>query len=67
MTDLARPHFPKPMNGKTKEDWNRWLDEQKGAAKELLEAIKQEDGKAVAKAAKDLLNACTECHAALRE
>jgi len=67
MSEIARPHFQKPMDGKTRKDWDKWLDEQKAAAKELIEAVKKEDGKAVAKAAKDLLATCTECHAAFRK
>jgi len=67
MSEIARPHFQKPMDGKTKKDWDKWLDEQKAAAKELLEAVKKEDGKAVAKAAKDMMNSCTECHAVFRK
>jgi len=63
MAEIARPHFPGDKGGKTKKDWNKWLDDQKKAAKELMEAVKKEDPKGVAKAAADLLNACTECHA----
>jgi len=67
MSAIARPHFQKPMDGKTKKDWDKWLDEQKAAAKELIEAVKKEDGKGVAKAAKDVYNSCTECHAVFRK
>jgi len=66
MAEIAKPHFSKPMEGKTKKDWDAWLDAQKAAAKELIEAVKKEDGKAVSKAAKDMLNSCTECHAGFR-
>jgi len=60
MAEIARPHSDAYTN--RKKEWDRWLDEQKAAAKDLIAAVEQEDGKAVAKAAKDLLAACTECH-----
>jgi len=67
MSEIARPHFQKPMEGKGKKDWDKWLDDQKAASKELIEAVKKEDGKGVAKAAKELLNSCTECHSIFRK
>jgi Cytochrome C' len=67
MAEIAKPHFGKPMDGKNKKDWDKWLDEQKAAAKELIEAVKKEDGKAVAKAAKEMLATCTECHSHFRK
>jgi hypothetical protein len=67
MAEIAKPHFNKPMEGKTKKDWDKWLDDQKKAAKDLIEAVKKEDSKAVAKAAKELQNACTECHSVFRK
>jgi len=67
MADLVRPHFTKPMGGKGKKDWDQWLDDQKVAAKELIRAVENEDGKAVTKAAKKLHYACGECHAAFRD
>jgi hypothetical protein len=72
MAEIGRPHYDAykatgKANGKTKKDWDRWFDEQKKAAKELIEAVNKADGKAVAEAAKDLLNTCTECHASFRQ
>jgi len=67
MAEIAKPHFNKPMEGKNKKDWDKWLDDQKKAAKDLIEAVKKEDGKAVSKAAKEMLNACTECHSVFRK
>ena len=67
MAEIAKPHFNKPMEGKNKKDWDKWLDDQKKAAKDLIEAVKKEDGKAVAKAAKEMQNACTECHSVFRK
>jgi hypothetical protein len=72
MAEIGRPHYDNfkdtgKGNNKTKKDWDKWFDEQKAAAKELIEAVKKEDSKGVAKAAKDLLNTCTECHAAFRK
>ena len=72
MAEIGRPHYDAykatgKANGKTQKDWDRWFDDQKKAAKELIEAVKKEDGKAVAKASKDLLATCTECHAAFRK
>jgi len=72
MAEIGRPHYAAYKdvgkgNGKTQKDWDKWFDDQKAAAKELIEAVKKEDGKAVSKAAKDLLATCTECHAAFRK
>lgn len=67
MAEIAKPHFQKPMEGKNKKDWDKWLDEQKTAAKELIEAVNKEDGDAVSKAAKNLYNSCTECHSVFRK
>jgi hypothetical protein len=67
MAEIAKPHFPKVTEGKNKKDWDRWLDDQKEGAKELIEAIKKNDGKAAAKAADKMMNACTECHAVFRK
>jgi len=67
MAEIGKPHFPGNKGGKTKKDWEKWFDDQKQAAKELIEAVKKEDGKAVAKAAKDLLSTCTDCHADFRK
>jgi hypothetical protein len=67
MSEIAKPHFPKAMDGKTKKDWDRWLDEQKAAAKELIEAVKKEDVTGASKAVKEMLNSCTECHAVFRK
>jgi hypothetical protein len=62
MAEIARPHFLKPIDGRTKKDWDGSLDEQKQAAYDLIAAVENEDGPAVARAAKELLNACTNCH-----
>jgi hypothetical protein len=67
MAELTRPYFVKPMEGKGKKDWDRWLDEQKKASRDLLAAVRKEDGKAVSKAAKELLATCTDCHAHFRK
>jgi len=67
MAEIAKPHFVKPMDGKNKKDWDGWLDDQKKAARDLIEAVKATDGKAVSKAAKEMLNACIECHAHFRK
>ena len=66
MAEIARPHFVKPAGGKGKKDWDGWLDDQKQGAKDLIDAVKKNDSKGVAAAAKKMLNACTECHAAFR-
>jgi len=67
MAEITRPHFVKPMEGKGKKDWDKWLDDQAKASKDLIDAVKAQDGKAVAKAARQLQNACTECHATFRQ
>jgi len=66
MAEIARPHFPGPKGGKNKKDWDKWLDDQKKASKDLMAAVNKGDGKAVSKAAKDLLATCTECHETYR-
>jgi hypothetical protein len=66
MAEMARPHFPKPMNGKNKKDWDRYLDEQKQASRDLIAAVKAGKGADVARAARSLQNACVECHASFR-
>jgi hypothetical protein len=67
LADLTRPYFHQPAGGKNRKDWDGWLANQKKASRDLIMAVKKEDGKAVAKAAKELLNTCTECHAAFRK
>src|SRR5262249_49497350 len=67
MAEIAKPHFQKAMEGKGKKDWDGWLNLQKTAAKELIEAVKKEDVKAVNKAAAALVNSCNECHAVFRK
>lgn len=67
MAEIAKPHFTKPAEGKTKKDWDKWLDDQKEGAKELIEAVKKGDGKAANKAADKMMNACTECHNVFRK
>jgi len=67
MAEIARPHFIKPMDGKNKKDWDGWLEDQKKAARELIDAVKASDGKGVSKAAKEMLAACTDCHAHFRK
>jgi len=62
MAEIARPHFIKPMDGKNKKDWDRFCDDQKKAARDLIVAVEKEDGPAVARAATELLAACTDCH-----
>jgi len=62
MAEITRPHFVKPMDGRTRKDWDGWCDDQKKAARDLIVAVEKEDGPAVSTAAKELLNACTECH-----
>jgi len=66
MAEIARPYFNKPANGKGKKDWNKWLDDQEQASKDLIAAVKARNGRAVAAAAKKLQTSCTECHAAFR-
>jgi len=70
MAEVAKPHFPgaKKVEGKTygKKEWEKWLDDQKKASKELLDAIDKNDGMAVNKAAKKVFEACTECHSAFK-
>lgn len=67
MAEIARPHFRRPYKTVTREVWNRAIDDQKQAAKDLIEAVKKEDGKAVARAAKELLNSCYECHVTVHD
>jgi len=66
LAEIARPHFRKLPAVTSKKEWDALLDEQKEAAKELIQAVKKEDGKAAVRAAKKLLNACNECHTAPR-
>jgi hypothetical protein len=66
MAEIAKPHFPGPKGGKNKKDWDKWLDDQKKAAKDLMAAVNKGDSKAVATAAKNLLATCTECHETYR-
>jgi hypothetical protein len=67
MAEIAKPFFNKPMEGKGKKEWDGWLDDQKKASEDLVKAVKAEDSKAVAKAAKALLDSCTDCHAVFRK
>jgi len=62
MAEIARPHHPGKKFGKDQKEWDKWLDDQKQAARDLIDAVKKEDGPAVARAAKELLAACTDCH-----
>jgi hypothetical protein len=66
MAEITRPYFNKPANGKGRMAWNKWLDDQEKASRDLIAAVKAENPKAVAQAAKNLLNSCTECHAVFR-
>jgi hypothetical protein len=66
MAEITRPHFNKPMNGKNKKDWDKWLDDQAQASKDLIAAVKAVNPKGVALAAKKMQDSCTECHAAFR-
>jgi hypothetical protein len=67
MAEIAKPYFNKPSEGKGKKDWDKWLDDQKAAAQDLIKAVEKEDSKAVAKAARALLAACTDCHSPFRK
>ena len=66
MAEIAKPYFTKAAEGKGKKDWDKWLDEQKKASEDLIKAVKASDSKAVAKAAKELLASCTDCHSVFR-
>jgi hypothetical protein len=67
MAEIARPHFHKPVEGKNKKDWDRWLDDQKQASTDLLNAVQKQNGPAVTQAAGRLLASCTECHQVFRK
>jgi hypothetical protein len=66
MAEITKPHFIKPVNGKGKKDWDKWLDDQKQSSVDLIAAVRRGNAKAVAAAAKKLQDSCTECHAAFR-
>lgn len=67
MAEIAKPHFAEAKEGKGKKEWDGWLDDQKKASKALIEAVNKKDSKAVAKAAKEMLKACTDCHEVFRQ
>jgi len=72
MAEIARPWYDNfkdagKKEGKTKKDWDKYVEDQKKASKDLLEAIEKEDGKAVSKIAKELLASCTDCHSGFRK
>jgi len=66
MAEIVKPYFKMKMKGKDKADWEKYADNQKAAAEEFIKAVKKHDGPAVAKAAKNLLGSCTDCHSAFR-
>src|SRR5262249_52422121 len=66
MAEITRPYFTKPQNGKGNKEWQKWLDDQKQASIDLITAGKAQNGKAVAQAARKMLDSCTECHSAFR-
>jgi len=66
MAEITRPYFVKPRNGKGNKDWQKWLDDQRQASIDLIAAVKAQNAKAVAQAAKKMVDSCTECHAAFR-
>jgi len=62
MAEIVRPYFIRSFTGPSKDDWGTRLDDQKKAARDLIAAVKKEDGRAVAEAARDIHNACQGCH-----
>jgi len=67
MAEITKPHFTKPMEGKNKKAWDRWLDDQKRASTDLIDAVQKQNGPAAAKAASQVLASCTECHKVFRK
>src|SRR5262249_23078891 len=67
MAEIAKPHFHKPMEGKNKKAWDRWLDDQKQASKDLIDAVAKQNGPAVSQAAGRVLASCTQCHKVFRQ
>jgi hypothetical protein len=61
MAEITRPHF-NPAGGKGRAAWNGWLDDQAQASKDLIAAVKAQNGKAVAGAAKRMVGSCIDCH-----
>jgi len=66
MAEVVKPYFNKPMKGKGKKDWEKYADDQKAGAEDLIKAIKAHDQAAVKKAAEKLIGSCTDCHGPFR-
>lgn len=66
MAEIAKPYFPGNKNGKNKQAWDGYADDQKTAANGLIQAVKAGNGKAVKASAEKLLDACNDCHKAFR-
>jgi hypothetical protein len=61
MAEITRPHF-NPAGGKGRAAWNGWLNDQAQASKDLIAAVKAQNGKAVAGAARRMRGSCIDCH-----
>jgi cytochrome c556 len=65
--DITKLYFSKDKNGKTKKDWDKHLEDQKKAAKELIDAVKAKNAVKLKAAAENLDNACNNCHSDFRD
>jgi hypothetical protein len=66
MAEVVDLNPPAPAAGKPLEKWVKFNKEQKDAAKDVIDAVKANDTKAVQTAATRLYASCTNCHGVFR-